>query len=59
MEEELKLKYFALELGISNGLTSEVSEDDDQWALVLMRVYRTMKSGIKPTPSESTPEGLS
>jgi|TARA_R110000737_G_scaffold290227_1_gene296768 hypothetical protein len=36
MEEELKLKYFALELSISNGLTSEVSEDHDQWALVLM-----------------------
>jgi hypothetical protein len=36
MEQQLKLINFDLTLDVSH----ELSEEDDQWALVLMRVYR-------------------
>jgi hypothetical protein len=41
MEQILKSDYIALKEAISDKSQSDLSEEDDQWALVLMRVYRT------------------
>ena len=41
MEQLFKSDYIALKEAISDKSQSDLSEEDDQWALVLMRVYRT------------------
>jgi hypothetical protein len=41
VEQQLKLINFDLTLDVSHESEDELSEEDDQWALVLMRVYRT------------------
>lgn len=40
VEQQLKLINFDLTLDVSHESEDELSEEDDQWALVLMRVYR-------------------
>ena len=41
MKQASESTDFDLKLGTKNVAEDDLSEEDDQWALVLMRVYRT------------------
>ena len=57
MEQILKSDYIALKEAISDESQSDLSEEDDQWALVLIRVYRNKKCSNNSELSASIPEG--